>query len=333
MSVSQRADKRWVVKYKRDGKWVQRAFRDETEARAYDAEQADAEERRLSLGELTLVYLRSKPDMHIETRKRIAWLLADGGPAACLRDKYADMLNRADLERLREGLRIRNVSANTINKAQAYLRAILAFGVEQSFLSINPWRDFKRLKVQKYPMMASLDDLKKVYAYLSEPLQWAVKTAFYLSLRFGMVELFRLEWSAFDWQRGIVIVRQGKSGMLKTVVLRNQAYIDEAYSRYLDDTKKGIVYVCHRDGLPILSYKEGWKSACLKAGVKIRPYDVRHLSATAMLAAGGDLAAVAAQLGHKSVSTTGNTYAHVTPMGQAHAAGLLPSIAIEDSTK
>lgn len=43
-----------------------------------------------------------------------------------------------------------------------------------------------------------------------------------------------------------------------------------------------------------------------------------------MLANGADLAAVAAQLGHASVATTGATYAHVTPMGQAHAAEALP---------
>ena len=45
-----------------------------------------------------------------------------------------------------------------------------------------------------------------------------------------------------------------------------------------------------------------------------------------MLANGAELAAVAAQLGHANVATTGGTYAHVTPLGQAHAANALPSL-------
>ena len=58
----------------------------------------------------------------------------------------------------------------------------------------------------------------------------------------------------------------------------------------------------------------------------MRFYDVRHIAATVMLGEGADLAAVAAQLGHQSVATTGAIYAHVTPTGQAHAEELMPSL-------
>ena len=58
----------------------------------------------------------------------------------------------------------------------------------------------------------------------------------------------------------------------------------------------------------------------------MRPYDIRHIAATEMLARGADLAAVAAQLGHSNVATTGGTYAHVTAGSQARAAALMPSI-------
>lgn len=61
----------------------------------------------------------------------------------------------------------------------------------------------------------------------------------------------------------------------------------------------------------------------------MRPYDVRHLSASEMLARGADLASVAAQMGHSSVTTTGNTYAHVTAGGQARAAALMPVLDAE----
>ena len=37
MSVSRRADGRWIVKFRSEGKWQQRSFRDEQTARAFDA--------------------------------------------------------------------------------------------------------------------------------------------------------------------------------------------------------------------------------------------------------------------------------------------------------
>ena len=61
-------------------------------------------------------------------------------------------------------------------------------------------------------------------------------------------------------------------------------------------------------------------------GRGIRPYDIRHIAASEMLAAGADLAAVAAQRGHASIQTTATTYAHVTPGGQSRAAELMPPL-------
>lgn len=332
MSVSRRADGRWVVKFRdADGKWKQKSFRDEQTANSFDAEQIgngqEGEESRLTTGELVLAYLRSRPDLHRSTRRSLLWLLADGGPAAFLRDKYADMLNRQDLERMRENLRARDVTNNTQNHYQAYIQSVLAWGVDQEFISRHPW-PFRKLKIVRPMIAATLDDLMRIYQELPDYMQWAVKTAFFLALRFGEVELFSLQWASFDWQRRQVMVRQGKSGKIKTVLLRNEAYFQEAYQRFQDDMRHGITIVCHRNGMRVLSYKTAWNAACRRAGVRMRPYDIRHVAATTMLANGADLAAVAAQLGHSSVATTGAIYAHVTPYGQAHAAEIMPAIDI-----
>jgi integrase len=53
-------------------------------------------------------------------------------------------------------------------------------------------------------------------------------------------------------------------------------------------------------------------------------YSIRHISATEMLAGGADLAAVAAQLGHRDLTTTGRYYAHALPQAQRAAAKALP---------
>jgi integrase len=144
------------------------------------------------------------------------------------------------------------------------------------------------------------------------------------------VELFGLLWTAFNWQRGIVVVRQGKSGSLKTVIPPSP-YLVEASERYVEGMRSGIPIVCHRAGRKVLDYRTAWDKAVKDAGLPhFRFYDVRHMAATAMLAAGADLAAVSAQLGHSNVTTTGNVYAHVTAGSQQKAAALLPSLELPE---
>ncbi|MDE5831986.1 MAG: tyrosine-type recombinase/integrase [Desulfovibrio sp.] len=177
-----------------------------------------------------------------------------------------------------------------------------------------------------------MEDLKKLYPHLPGYLQWAVKTAFFLALRPGLVELFGLTWDAFNWRRGIVVIRQGKSGRIKTVV-PHPAYMTEAKMRYEADMKAGIPLVCHRGGSKVLSFRPAWLNACKKAGVVMRPYDIRHIAATEMLARGADLAAVAARLVHTNVAATGAFYAHVTAGSQSRAAALMPSLDEEKDEK
>ena len=165
--------------------------------------------------------------------------------------------------------------------------------------------------------------LLNIYRELPEYMQWAVKTALCLVVRPGLVELFGLLWSSFDWRRGLVYVKQGKTGEIKTVY-PPAAYMKEAYRRYQHDTANGIPYVCHRNGRKVLSYRQAWENACKRTNEQMRFYDIRHVSITEMLAQGADLAAVAAQAGHSSIETTAKNYAHVTPRGQMHASTLIP---------
>lgn len=141
------------------------------------------------------------------------------------------------------------------------------------------------------------------------------KMTFFHAPRPGLVALFSLTWDARNWRRGVVIVRQGKSGRPKTVV-PHPGYMQEARARYESDMAAGIPWVCHRgNGQRVLHFRTAWNLACKRAGVALRPYDIRHIAATEMLARGADLSAVAAQLGHSNVATTGGTYAHVTAGG------------------
>lgn len=52
-------------------------------------------------------------------------------------------------------------------------------------------------------------------------------------------------------------------------------------------------------------------------------YALRHIAASEMLARGVDIAAIAAQLGHKNITTTGAFYTHALASSQRQAARAL----------
>lgn len=319
----------WVEK----GKKRYRYFSTEDEARSFDghlsAKKAGSKEV-LTLGELMVLYFRAN-NIHHKTKKNIVYFLAGherngrhvAGAGEFLRDRFAERLNRSDLETMRSVLRKRNVSNNTINKYQAYIRSILAWGVDEQLISSNPWREFRRLKVDRPLIRTSLSDILMIYKAAPGWLQWAILTAYALSLRPGIVELFSLRWDSFFFNYGFVRFRQGKSGQLKTVYPPDW-YLSLAHDRFRQDSKRGVFWVCHRDGRRVLSYVGAWRRAVKDAGLSgIRFYDIRHVAASEMLAAGADLSAVAAQLGHSTPQTTASTYIHSLPVAQRRAASLL----------
>ena len=324
---------KWACKVKQaNGKWTTKYCATEEIARQIELEALPEQkgEKIYTLGELAVLYLQAN-ERHKITVASIVHALCGytkgsehrEGVAEFLRDKPAERLTRQDLETLRQNLRsMHNAKNSTLNLYQSRFRAILAWSVDQDLISLNPWQNYKQLPLKRPEICVSYEAVRLVYLAAPSWLQWAIKTAYCLCLRPGQVELFGLRWTAFNWRGGYVRIKQGKSGMIKTV-FPPEAYMAEAKERYEKDRADGIELVCHRNGFQVKDYKHAWKRAIAKAGVKLRPYDIRHLAASEMLANGADLAAVAAQMGHANVAMTGKVYAHVMAGAQARAAQAL----------
>ncbi|MGQ9555052.1 MAG: tyrosine-type recombinase/integrase [Anaerolineae bacterium] len=73
--------------------------------------------------------------------------------------------------------------------------------------------------------------------------------------------------------------------------------------------RAAFVHICKRAGLPV-----------------IRPYDLRHSSASLLLAAGVHPKVVAERLGHANVNLTLTTYSHVLPGLQKDASETLEAL-------
>jgi integrase/recombinase XerD len=72
------------------------------------------------------------------------------------------------------------------------------------------------------------------------------------------------------------------------------------------------VFAGRRFGEPIAAVYKTLKAVQDRAGIeRFRPYDLRHTAATGALAAGADVRAVQALLGHADLKTT-TTYLHAS---------------------
>lgn len=330
MSVSQRNDGRWLVKYKDplSGKWKQRAFKSESDARRCDDETKYDEQKnvKLTLRGAVVDYVRTH-DLCEHERQKYSFLVngydrKDGthteGTAEFLADKFCTELDRRDLENFKLRLLERGNKGVTINAFIGKLKCVLAWAESEDLIPFDPWRKYRvRVKDKIRHKNGSYRDFQAVYAALSDWMQWACKTCLALCLRPGK-ELVDLEWSAFDWQCRCVTVYMPKVGRNKTVY-PPETYLTEAWDRYQADKAAGRKHVCHGKKTEQLNYKNfhrRWYTACAKVGVKIPPYAMRHLAASMALAAGADLPAVSRQLGHANPGITASVYSNVVAAAQ-----------------
>lgn len=343
MSVSQRRGRRsaWLVKYKdKSGQWRQKQFRTEEEAREFDAQATLDRERNepLTVAEAVITYL-SNHSLSEQTINIYQWIVSGRdnkkgthttGPAEHLASRYVETLTRADLESIRQNLLAREVRPVTINAYTGKLAAVFSWCASEDLVSKNPWASYRNVpNGRTVHREGTIEDLLKVYEVLPAWLQWAVQTAMALCLRPGVKELFSLEWSAFNWTQETATVYMPKVKASKTVAVP-RPYLTLARERYQKDAAAGKSIVC-RDGrdkqiFTTDGYKGIWNWACKKAGVSMPMYAIRHIAASTMLANGADLAAVASQLGHRNIATTGMFYLHALDSGKKNAARMLPSI-------
>ena len=90
------------------------------------------------------------------------------------------------------------------------------------------------------------------------------------------------------------------------------------------------------DGMPITpeGVQKAFRKALRAAGIrKIRPHDLRHTYATLAIQAGVPLLTVSRQLGHASISTTVDLYAHAVPGSNRAAAEALEAILTSNQTQ
>lgn len=238
------------------------------------------------------------------------------------------MIERAHTQWTRDGF-----SANTQRNAASTLRTALADAIQLRVLNSNPARAVakprhKRKEIQALTRTQARAFLDACKGHRLEPL-------YVLALDTGARpgELLALHWSDIDMVKGTVTISKALEEIdgvkfrikePKTAAGRRRIKLSpmsiEALSRLPHPESDCPLFTTRSGGWlsqPGL-YAKVFKPMCRKAGLPdtIRPYALRHTSATLLLQAGVNIKTVSVRLGHENVETTLRHYAHALPEHQ-----------------
>lgn len=339
MSVHQLKDGRWIVKY---GKGTHQD--DPQRTREYFGRgpeaQAAAARRNLELGisapakggytfvELMGEYIAAKSgSMRPSTMEDMVYKL-DGTILPMLGKLAASQITPARLDQYVIERRKRGLKTTSIHRELSIIRAIIRFGVERRLLADYPMQGYtfpRRDDDIIHP--PSQAELEAIYRAAPPHLQRAIMLGYYTAMRPGGSELLALRWDRVDLINGTIYVESAKKGGMRARVVPIADGLRHLLQGWMEeDRQRGpLGLVVHYKGARIGSLKTSWRATLARAGItrRLRPYDLRHMAATAMLEAGADLKSVSEILGHASPDQTLTTYQHVNNRMRSKAIAML----------
>jgi integrase len=224
------------------------------------------------------------------------------------------------------------VSAATGNRNRAYVATLIKKTINHAKRARllydshrNPAADVAIKRPAKKGRALEADDIAKFGAALAA-MEGEGKVSPWLAnlLRLSLVcglrpgEVRTLQWSRVNLPRRKMIV-VGKTGA-------REVDLTDAAVTILESTPRvqgcDFVFAGRRFGQPIIATYKQLRAVQDRAGVEhFRPYDLRHSAATGALAAGADVRAVQALLGHADLATTAG-YLHSSDKRRRGAAEL-----------
>lgn len=340
MSVHQTDDGRWFVKHAK-GKNPEKPNGTRTYFGRGEENRQHAVEFNLELGlgqntkefgssfaELATVYMQAKrSSMTLSTLKDAGWKL-DGTILPYIGERSGssitpELLDQYVLDRKAAGLKV-----TSIHRELSIIRAIIRWAVHRQLLTHNPMERYtfptRDDSVIPPPTEA---ELAAIYEVAAPHLQRAMTLGYFTGMRPGASELLSLRWEHIDLVNKTIYIESAKKGGMKSrvVTIANGLY-DAAQEWLVEDRERGpLGWVVHYHGKKVERIKTAWDAAKRRAGItrRIRLYDIRHMAATSMLAAGADTKSVSEILGHASVETTLKVYQHVNTALRAQAVSKL----------
>lgn len=215
--------------------------------------------------------------------------------------------------------RAKKVKMTTICREYDDINAVFNWSVKKGFIPKNPLDGFEKPKRDDAIIQpVTMDEFKRIMAEIkAEHVRRAVLLAANCGARTGESELNSLKWENVDFDGNqLFIIAAKKGGPEKRFVQLKPAFVELLKQWREADRQDGIKtdYIINYRGDRVRVWRKAWDRAKENAGInrRLRPYDMRHLFATAILENGGDLKSVSEMLGHSRVDTTLKVYQHTS---------------------
>jgi len=328
MSVHQLPDGRWIVKA-RAGTWPLQPRK----TKEYCGRGSEGERRakglNLELGvglpakavstpifsDLAADYMAAKGPGMREQSRRTAQNRFKTSILPLIGELQAHEIDHKVLDAFIDHHRQRGKKNSTINTFLVCIFATLNHAAKRGAIIANPVSGYRKLTADYARIRPpSKPEFDAILAHALPHIQRVMLIAYYTGMRPGRVEMYGLRWDDVDFYGRVIMVASARKGGMPT---RDVPIADKLFDRLVEwkaaDDLVRMPWIIHWGKKRLHIIEGAWESAKKKAGVtrRLRLYDLRHMSATAMLSAGASLKAVSQILGHSTPAITTSVYEHV----------------------
>jgi integrase len=244
-------------------------------------------------------------------------------------------LSRAKLKEMERAMRESGMKQNTVQRRVSIVLSCLNWCVDEEIIAENPLQGYRCRRGEDLKLIPPTpDEVALIYTHALPHIRRAL--AWYLGVRPGASELFRLAWKDVDLDNRMIRVWSAKKNT--DMVIRELDLVDELATPLAvwkaEDMAIGTPWVVHYRGAAINSIKTAWRTTLDNAKItrRIRPYDLRHAFATQALAEGADIKAVSEVMGHNSTAMILKHYQHVLNRQKKHALNVVPKFSITEES-
>jgi integrase len=228
--------------------------------------------------------------------------------AATFEGLYLDEISRGLLADYATARLKAGVTGATVRRDLATLSCLCSCAVSWDFIDANPVKQFSKRHIKESPPRTTYPTDEQVDRLVANASPMAGQVIRFLA-ETGMrqEEVCSLEWSQVSIQRREVRLTKTKTSAPRVVPLS-----DAALGTIVGTARHGSSpYVFwHGDGARYTTFANSFAIIAKRAGVPFRCHDLRHRFASTFIQATGDIPALQAILGHKTIAMT-MRYAHM----------------------
>jgi integrase len=207
--------------------------------------------------------------------------------------------------------------ADTGNLCRKHLSSAWNWGIKFAGLPpLNPFHQVEKFAVDQKPRPVPTEsEFWKVVCCASERDKRFLIACLHTAARKS--ELFRLTWNDVDFERGFILLgtRKRKGGGMEYDPIPMTTELRRILLEQKEEGLGGERVFCHTDGNPYTSRQNLIKRLCKKCGAPhFSPHSIRHLTASILAREGVPLFKIGAILRHKSLSTTEEYIARISPL-------------------